>query len=190
MPAPEPDTGPSDRVEGGGREGGRGPDRPSGLRGIDRAPVTMTGTAPAGAQLKFASLPEDPWLRPGYERGAQAYRITTGWTTRARADGTFSVDGVIPGEYAVVVSARYVTHNGVTGVGVYVNGGLEVSVPLVIGFWVSPASPSVVSATDPANDWLRLTLKLPTLAVVAVAGSVTDAGAFIWKSGICIVRPE
>ena len=60
--------------------------------------------------------------------------------------------------------------DGVTGVGVYVNGGLDVSVPSVIGFWVSPASPSVVRATDPANDWLRLTLKLPTLAVVARGG--------------------
>ena len=69
-------------------------------------------------------------------------------------------------------------------------GGLDVRVKAVIGFWVSPASPSVESVTAPANDWLRLTLKLPTLAVVAVAGRVIEAGEFIWKSGICIVSPE
>src|SRR5512133_2269954 len=79
---------------------------------------------------------------------------------------------------------------GVTGLGAYEIGVAPVIVPSVIGFCESPASPTVVSATVPANDWFRLTLKLPTFAVVPVAGSVTAPGAFIWKSGICIVRPE
>jgi hypothetical protein len=64
------------------------------------------------------------------------------------------------------------------------------SVPSTIGFWVSPASATVVMVTTPANDWLRLTLKLPTEATVPVAGSATPAGPFIVKSGICIVSPE
>ncbi len=79
---------------------------------------------------------------------------------------------------------------GVTGLGEYESGVTPVSVPLVSGFCASPTSPTVVSETWPAKDWLRPTLKLPTLLVVPVVGSVIADGEFIVKSGMDWVSPE
>lgn len=77
---------------------------------IDLGPVpllnptlTLSGTLPAGGQVKLTAVPEDVWLRPAYVEGDQATPMAVNWTEQ-EAGGQYVVRGLVPGQYTATVS--------------------------------------------------------------------------------------
>jgi protocatechuate 3,4-dioxygenase beta subunit len=68
--------------------------------------TNLTGTLPAGGQVKLTAVPEDSWLRPSHVDGDQATPMALNWTVQS-VGGAYVVRGIVPGTYtASVTTAR------------------------------------------------------------------------------------
>jgi hypothetical protein len=74
---------------------------------LDRPTMNLSGSIPRGSQVKFTTIPADRFLRPSFIEGANATGMTVNWTEQADSAGRYLSRGVVPGRYAVTVTARY-----------------------------------------------------------------------------------
>ncbi|QIG42152.1 carboxypeptidase regulatory-like domain-containing protein [Nocardioides anomalus] len=73
---------------------------------LDQPTVNLSGSLPAGGQVKLTAVPEDPWLRPAFVDGDQATPLALNWTEQ-ETGGQYVVRGLVPGTYtAAVTTAR------------------------------------------------------------------------------------
>ena len=74
---------------------------------LDRPTINLTGSIPRGSQVKFTTVPADAFLRESFVDGANATGIAVNWTEQADRNGRYLSRGLVPGRYAVAVTARY-----------------------------------------------------------------------------------
>jgi protocatechuate 3,4-dioxygenase beta subunit len=73
---------------------------------LSQPTTNLTGTLPAGGQVKLTAIPEDSWLRPSHVDGDQATPLALNWTVQSNG-GAYVVRGIVPGIYsAAVTTAR------------------------------------------------------------------------------------
>ena len=74
---------------------------------LDRPTINLTGSIPRGSQVKFTTVPADAFLRESFIDGPNATGIAVNWTEQADRNGRYLSRGLVPGRYAVAVTARY-----------------------------------------------------------------------------------
>ena len=79
---------------------------------LDQPTINLTGSIPRESQVKFTTVPADKFLRESFIDGANATGIAANWTEQADRNGRYQSRGLVPGTYAVAVTARYLNPEG------------------------------------------------------------------------------